>query len=190
MTRALLAALLPTLLLWACQQAPAPPALPRGDEILPGDVQVAGLLHCDAARLELAAVVLNGPPKASALEDVVDARAPGCTWDAADGGARVRLNVYDETIFPALKVTGPTQAFDARARLHAGAGQGEVVRGEAVADLGVRAARFGFTDAAPAQGVLLVETPTRTLEFEGRGVTAPKLLIFARGVTETMEQAP
>ncbi len=180
-TRALLAALL----LSACQQAASTPSLPRGDEILPGDVQVAGLLHCDAARLELAAVVLNGPPKASALEDVVDARAPGCTWVASDGGARVRLNVYDARIFAALKVAGPTQAFDLRARLHAGAGQGE-----AVENLGARAARFGFAAAAPTDGVLLVETPTRTLEIEGHGVPAPKLLIFARGVTETIEQAP
>ncbi|MDX2233725.1 MAG: hypothetical protein NW200_04430 [Hyphomonadaceae bacterium] len=178
-------ALAGALALAACQPPPAQPSLPRGDEILPGAVEVAGLSHCDAARLELAAVVLNGPPKAAALEDVSDATAPGCTWVAADGAARVRLNVYDETLFPALGIAGPDPQFAALADTYAS--QGEAT---ALTDLGVRAARYGFTGAAPADGVIVVLTPTRVLEFQGRGVSAPKLLIFARSVTETMEKAP
>jgi hypothetical protein len=171
--------LLATLALAACGQAPAPPPV-KGDEVPPGGVEVTGMAYCDAARLELVAVVLNGPPKGAALEDVADARAPGCTWVASSGSASVRLNVYDEAYLATLEAGGPAAQFEALARARGA--------GEAVEDVGVRAARFGFTDEAPAVGVLLVETPTRVLEFEGSNVAPAKLKVFARGVTETVEQ--
>ena len=123
----------------ACQPAPNTAVHPKGDQILPGDVQVAGLLYCDAARLELAAIVLDGPPKGAALEDVRDATAPGCTWVASGGPARVRLNVYDAAMIASARTHTPAGQFDALATAHARSGQGV----EAT-DLGTRAARFGF----------------------------------------------
>jgi hypothetical protein len=165
--------------LMACQPASEASRRPRGDELLPGQVQVVGLTHCDAARLELAAVVLNGPPKGASLEDVHDATAPGCTWVAVGGEARVRLNVYDSaTLGPAT----PAQQFDRLTAAHA-ARSGEGVEAP---DIGVRAARFGFSDQAPDVGVIVVETGESVLEFEGRAVGPAKLAIFARGVCERM----
>ncbi len=166
----------------ACQPAAQAPVRPKGDEILPGDVQVAGLLYCDAARLELAAIVLNGPPKPAALEDVHDATAPGCTWVASSSGTRVRLNVYDEAMFAVARTGTPEGQFNALAAAHArAAGQGVETP-----DLGKRAARFGFA-TADGDGALLVETLTRVYEFEAKDVSAPKLLIFARGVVDNIE---
>ncbi len=168
----------------ACQPASDAPRRIKGDETLPGDVQVAGQLYCDAARIELAAIVLNGPPKPAALEDVRDATATGCTWVASGGPTRVRLNVYDQATIAAGLTRTPTGQFDALATTHARtSGQGAEVP-----DLGTRAARFGF--ATPAgDGVLVVETTTRVYEFEGTDVSAPKLVVFARGVIENIESA-
>lgn len=163
----------------ACQPASEASRRPRGDELLPGEVQVVGLTHCDAARLELAAVVLNGPPKGASLEDVGDATAPGCTWAAMGGDARVRLNVYDEAM---LGAATPADQFDRLTAAHR-ARSGE---GLEVPDIGVRAARFGFSDQAPDVGVIVVETGESVLEFEGRAVGPAKLAIFARGVSERM----
>ena len=167
------------LLLAACQPPPRGQPL-RGDEIQPGDVEVAGLLYCESARLELAAVVLGGPPKAASLEDVRDATVPGCTWVAADGPQRVRLNVHDGETPGAMT---PARKFDALAAAHAHA----MGQGTAIEDFGVRAARFGF--ATPeGEGLLLVQTPTRVLEFQGKSVPAAKLAIFARGVVDNLEK--
>jgi len=163
----------------ACQPASEASRRPRGDELLPGEVQVVGLSHCDAARLELAAVVLNGPPKGASLEDVSDATAPGCTWVAMGGDARVRLNVYDAA---SLGPAAPAEQFDRLTAAHT-ARLGEGVE---VGDIGVRAARFGFAEMAPDVGVIVVETGESVLEFEGRSVGPAKLAIFARGVSERM----
>jgi hypothetical protein len=182
--RCLAAALLP-LSLAACGEKSEVPTLPRGDEILPDSAEAVGLSHCDDARLELAAIVLNGPPKGSSLDDVHDASAPGCTWISAYGDSRVRLNVYDETVFPALQIEGPTPQYEALVDTFATGGQGVTLEG-----LGIRAARFGFLPANPQHGVIIVETPSRVLEFVGHGVAPAKLEIFARGVTETIEKTP
>ena len=169
------------LLLAACQPA-GPPPTHTGDQILPGDVQVEGQLYCETARIELAAIVLGGPPKPAALEDVVDATRPGCTWVAADGPQRVRLSVYDAA---SLQRMTPAQKFGVLATVHAhAAGQGTEVE-----DLGARAARFGFADAN-GDGVLLVQTPTRVIEFQSTKVSPAKLLVFARGVVENVESPP
>jgi hypothetical protein len=174
-------ALLAIAALAACQPGGSPRQV-RGDEIRPGEIEVSGLSHCDAARLELAAVVLNGPPKGESLEDVGDATAPGCTWVAMDGDARVRLNVYDSAM---LEAGGsPAAQFEKRAgALAARSGAGVAVDG-----IGLRAARFGFSDAAPDVGVILVETDAAVLEFEGRAVSPAKLAIFARGVSENIAE--
>lgn len=169
------------LALAACGAANPPPRH-SGDQILPGDVQVEGQLYCETARIELAAIVLGGPPKPASLEDVADATMPGCTWVAADGPQRVRLSVYDGG---ALKQTTPAQKFGVLATVNAHAlGQGVEVE-----DLGVRAARFGFADAN-GTGVLLVQTPTRVLEFQTAKVSLPKLLVFSKGVVENVESPP
>jgi len=168
--------------LCACQQAAEPPVRPKGDEVLPGHTQVAGLLWCDAARIELVAIVLGGPPKPLALEDVHDAAATGCTWAASGGAARVRLNVYDAPMIAAARTGTPAGEFNARATAHAQAfGQGAEAP-----DLGIRAARFGFATPRSA-GALIVETPTRVLEFESSEIPAPKLIVFARGVIQNIE---
>ena len=169
------------LMLVACQPA-GPPPTHKGDQILPGDMQVEGQLYCETARIELAAIVLGGPPKPASLEDVADATTPGCTWVAADGPQRVRLNVYDAANLNRLT---PAQKFGivATAQAHA-TGQGTEVE-----DLGVRAARFGF--ATPdSDGVLLVQTPTRLIEFQASKISLAKLLVFARGVVENVESPP
>jgi hypothetical protein len=163
----------------ACQQQASAPKI-KGDEVQPGQVEVAGLTYCGAARLELAAIVLNGAPRGASLDDVHDATAPGCTWVANDGNAWVRLNVYDGAL---LSGAQPAEAFERLAARHA-------VRGEAVElpDVGARAARFGFTDAKPEDGIILVETADAVLELEGRSVSPAKLAIFARGVSENVNQ--
>ena len=163
----------------ACQPA-EPPQTHRGDQILPGDIQVEGQLYCDAARVELAAIVLGGPPKPAALEDVADATKPGCTWVASDGPQRVRLSVYDAA---SLGKMTPALKFGVLATVHAhAAGQGTEVE-----DLGARAARFGSADG---DGALLVQTPTRVIEFQATKVSPPKLIVFARGVVENIESPP
>ena len=59
-------------------------------------------------------------------------------------------------------------------------------QGVEATDLGTRAARFGF--AVPdGDGALIAETATRVYEFEGTNVSAPKLIVFARGVIENIE---
>lgn len=173
------------LALAACQAKSEAPRLPRGDEILPGAVEVVGLTYCDVARLELAAIVLDGPPRAAALADVADARAPGCTWVTIDGDARVRLNVYDTEMRRITGASGPDAQYKslvaARARV---SGQGVELP-----DLGIRAARFGFTDAQPEAGAIVVETPELVVEFDARGVKPAKLAIFAREVTHRISEA-
>jgi hypothetical protein len=177
--------ILGALALAACQaEAPPAPALPKGDETLPGDIEPVGFAHCDAARLELVAIVLGGPPKGAALEDVTDATAPGCTWVAAEGGARVRLNVYDDTIFPALRVSGPAAQFAALARAYPGEGA------TTLEGLGDHATRYGFTTQGPMTGAIVVQTPTSVLEFKGDQVAPAKLLIFAQSVAEQLEKPP
>ena len=169
------------LMLAACQPAGPPPSH-AGDQIMPGDVQVEGQLYCEASRIELAAIVLGGPPKPAALEDVADATTPGCTWVAADGPQRVRLNVYDAAT---LKQLTPAQKFGIVATVQAHA----VGQGTEVPDLGVRAARFGF--ATPdGDGLLLVQTPTRVIEFQTTKVSLAKLLVFSKGVVENVESPP
>ena len=169
------------LMLAACQPA-GPPQTHKGDQIMPGDLQVEGQLYCEAARIELAAIVLGGPPKPAALEDVADATTPGCTWVAADGPQRVRLSVFDAMNLNKLT---PAQKFSivATEQAHA-SGQGTEVE-----DLGVRAARFRFADAN-GDGVLLVQTPTRLFEFQATKVSLAKLLVFAKGVVENVESPP
>jgi hypothetical protein len=171
------------LLLAACQPQATEPKI-KGDEVMPGEVEVTGLAYCDAARLELAAIVLNGAPKGAALEDVGDAKAPGCTWIAAAGDSRVRLNVYDEAMRQRTGAGAVPAQFDALAAAHSRTSQGTELY-----DIGVRAARFGFTEAAPNNGVILVETADAVLEFEGAAVSPAKLAIFARGVSERIDQA-
>jgi hypothetical protein len=178
----LLGVLVGLLALAACQPGGGAPERVRGDEIRPGEIEVSGLSHCDSARLELAAVVLNGPPKGESLEDVGDATAPGCTWVAMDGAARVRLNVYDSAMLAGARTH--TEQFEALADAHAARnGAGVEVDG-----IGLRAARFGFSEATPETGTILVETDAAVLEFEGRAVSPAKLAIFARGVSENIAQ--
>lgn len=166
----------------ACQPSSDAPRPLRGDEIRPGEVEVVGLSHCNVARLELAAVVLNGPPKGASLEDVGDATAPGCTWVAMDEASRVRLNVYDRSMIRSGGAATPAEQFDALSEAHAArSGQGLEIDG-----IGLRAARFGFAEASPEHGVILVETADAVLEFDGRAVGPAKLAIFARGVSERM----
>lgn len=157
--------------------ADAPKPVPiRGDVVMPGDVQVAGLTYCGASRLELVAVVLGKPPMGESLDLVKDANAPGCTWASLDGASQVRLNVYS---FP----TGLEREFDVRAaalaRKHG--------QGQALDDIGLRAARFGYAPPRAQDGVVLVQTGFDILEFEARDVPAPKLAIFARSVAESFQ---
>lgn len=163
-------------LLAACGNAHAPAAPIHGDRVQPGEVQVAGLTYCAAARLELVAVVLGEPPQGDSLDQVKDAQAPGCTWAAVEGGSRVRLNVYPAT-------GDADRDFNARALAHARRfGQGQKLE-----DIGVQAARFGYNEAHPHDGVLLVQARGNILEYEARDVPALKLQIFVRSVTQSIE---
>lgn len=165
------------LALAACGAGGSAPPPVKGDQVSPGEVQVAGLAYCDAARLELVMVVLGQPPVGESLETVRDATAPGCTWQAVDGGARVRLNVYPATANVAAE-------FDRRASLLAHKhGQGQLLE-----EIGERAAKFGFAPERHTHGVILVEARRQIFEFEARDVPAPKLSIFARSVSDVLEK--
>lgn len=153
--------------------APAPSG-PTATASSPAGLAPSLVSLCDA----LPSAALIGVGGGMTPEGDAASPAPGCTWSKAD--ATLRMNVYG----PAeLSGRAPAAKYDQLVAAHAG------LNGASdIADINVRARIMGYGPNERDVAVL-VETPTRVLEFIGSGLRDTQVNALARVAHEAVERA-